>query len=127
MDITELIMIGFTTYVGGCRTLAGFSGGLRIWSRAWGEALRNRLDWKASAIWAACAVVLLALTASQWAYSSDVVLIRSTGEPSSEQHELELATQFYGLTLKVITANGDIDDHLLRPIQQSESFGGGCD
>ena len=121
MDITESIVTGFTTYAGGCGTLAGSSGALRIRSRAWGEALRNRLNWKASAIWAACGAVLLVLTASQWAYSSDVVLIRSTGEPSSEQHELELATQFYGLTLKVITANGDLDDHLLRPIQQSET------
>jgi len=112
-------MTDFSTYVEACGTLAGFSGGPPIWTRPWREALRKRLNWKKSAIWTACAVVLLVLTSSQWAYSSDVVLIRSTGDPSSEQHELELATQFYGLTLKVITANGNIDDHLLRPIQQS--------
>jgi hypothetical protein len=44
---------------------------------------------------------------SLWCYAADVVLIRSTGSPSSEEHELEIATQFYGLNLKVETASAN--------------------
>ena len=113
-------MTDFTANVESRGTLTGLSGSLRIWSRVWRKGLRRRLDWGASAI-CVRVVVLLVLTSSQWAYSSDVVLMRAAGEPSSEQHELELATQFYGLTLKVITANGAVDDDLLHPIQQRET------
>jgi hypothetical protein len=37
-------------------------------------------------------------------FSSDLYLIRSSDKPSVEQQELEVATQFYGLNLEVVTA-----------------------
>jgi hypothetical protein len=71
---------------------------------------------------AASAVLLLMLMSSLWCYSSDVVLIRSAGGPSSEQHELELATQFYGLGLKVVTASANIPVAALGPVQQNATL-----
>src|ERR1700685_549502 len=53
---------------------------------------------------AASVVFFLILVSSFWCYAADVVLIRSAGGASPEQRELELATQFYGVNLKVITA-----------------------
>ena len=48
------------------------------------------------------AVAFLVLMSSVWCYSSDIVFIRMAGDPSSEQHDIELATQFYGLNLRVV-------------------------
>lgn len=48
--------------------------------------------------------LFLTLTLSLRCYPSEVLLLRSGGSPSREQHELELATQFYGLDLKIVTA-----------------------
>ncbi len=48
-------------------------------------------------------LLFLLLTLSLRCYSAEVVLLRSSGSASPEQHELELATQFYGLDLKVVT------------------------
>jgi hypothetical protein len=47
-----------------------------------------------------------------------MVLIRASGEPSLEQHELELAAQFYGLNFKVVAASGNINKDVLVPVQQ---------
>ena len=67
-------------------------------------------------------VSLLVLISSLWCYSADVVLIRCSGASSSEQHELELATQFYGLNLKIVTVRkGDNALKLLDPAQLDET------
>src|SRR4029077_17254669 len=118
---SESVMTDFTINVEAYGTFADFTVEPLVWCQEGREGLRKRVNWSASAMWAAGAVILVVLTSSQFAYSSDVVLLRAVGEPSSEQHELELATQFYGLTLKVITPNGAVDADLLHPIQQSET------
>jgi hypothetical protein len=60
---------------------------------------------------------------SLWCYSADVVLIRSTdGGPSPEQHELELATQFYGLNLAVVAASGKNAARALDLVQQNATI-----
>jgi hypothetical protein len=64
-----------------------------------------------------CAVFFLTLTSSLWGYSADLVLIRSAGEPSAEQHQLELATQFYGLDLTVVIAGVHNDSAALSAVQ----------
>ena len=54
---------------------------------------------------AACVVLLVILLSSIRGYSADVVLIRSgDGLSSSQENDLELATRFYGVNLKVVTA-----------------------
>jgi hypothetical protein len=55
-------------------------------------------------IWA---ILFLILTFSVRCYSAEIILVHSAGTPSAEQHELELATQFYGLDLKIVTAGPD--------------------
>ena len=55
-------------------------------------------------------------------YSADMVLIRSAGETPSEQHELEIASQFYGLDLKVVTA-GESPDQILASIRRGGTVG----
>jgi hypothetical protein len=52
-------------------------------------------------------ILFLTLTLSLKCYSSEVVLLRSGGSPSREQRELELATQFYGLNLKIVIAGAN--------------------
>lgn len=47
-------------------------------------------------------ILFLALVLSLRCYAADVVLFRAIGNPSPEQHELELATRFYGLDLKIV-------------------------
>jgi hypothetical protein len=70
----------------------------------------------------AYAISLLVLISSLWCYSADMVLIRPSGASSSEQHELELATKFYGLNLKIVTVrNGDDALKLLDPAQLDET------
>jgi hypothetical protein len=74
-----------------------------------------------SAICSTCAVLFLVLMSTLWCYSADMVLIRSAGDPISEQHELEVAAQFYGLNLNVITTSGNIADRVLAPVQQGST------
>ena len=69
-----------------------------------------------------CAVLFVVSASSLWCYSADVVLIRSAGEPSSEQHELELATEFYGLSLKVVISSGKNDSSTLVAVQQNTTL-----
>ena len=71
---------------------------------------------------AVCAVLFVMLTSSLWCYSADVVLIRSAGEPSAEQHDLELATQFYGLSLTVVIANVHNGSSTLSAVQQNDTL-----
>ncbi|MGB7603118.1 MAG: hypothetical protein WBM24_22645 [Candidatus Sulfotelmatobacter sp.] len=49
-----------------------------------------------------------------------MVLIRSAGATPSEQHELEIASQFYGLDLRVVTA-GESADQILASIRRGET------
>lgn len=55
---------------------------------------------------------------SAWAYSADVVLIRSAEVPSAEQDALELATRFYGLDLKTIVVRGKSETAHLGIVEQ---------
>lgn len=50
----------------------------------------------------ACAVFFLLFLSSTWCYAGDIVFIRSVGHPTPEQHDLEVAAQFYGVNLEVL-------------------------
>jgi hypothetical protein len=78
----------------------------------------RRVEGAARNMWA---VLFLVLMSSLWCYSADMVLIRSAGVSSSEQNELELAAQFYGLNLKVVTVSADNSVPELTPVEQSET------
>jgi hypothetical protein len=52
-------------------------------------------------------ILFLILTFSVRCYSAEIILLHSAGSPTPEQHELELATQFYGLDLKIVTVSAD--------------------
>jgi hypothetical protein len=69
-----------------------------------------------------CAVLFLILISSLWCYSTDVVFIRSGGSAPAEQHELELATQFYGVNLNVVTASKNNAGSALRAARQSTTL-----
>jgi len=87
------------------------------------EAVVGQVDRMASyPVRAACIVFVLILTSSLWCYSADVVLIRSAGSASSEQRELELATQFYGVNLTVVTASDDNVASALRAVRQNATL-----
>ena len=89
--------------------------------RALGEGITQRLDRRAaSRIRTACFILLLTLMSSL-CYSADVVLIRSTAVPSGEQRELELAAQFYGVNLKVVTVSENNTGSAIRAAQQNET------
>jgi len=55
----------------------------------------------------ACALLFWPLVSFVHCYASEIVLIRSTGNASPEQHELELATRFYGVELKALIVGPD--------------------
>ena len=59
---------------------------------------------------------------SLWCYASDVVLIRLPGRPSPEQHELELATQFYGLGLDVVIVDANHAASVLEPVERRSTL-----
>ena len=66
-----------------------------------------------------CAVVFMILMSSLLCYSADVVFIRSAGSMPSEQRELELSTQFYGVNLNVITLGKNNAGSALREVRQN--------
>jgi hypothetical protein len=69
-------------------------------------------------------VLFLLLTSASCCYSADVVFIRSPGGPSTEQEQLEIATNFYGLDLKIIMASSANDDLALsRAVEREETVG----
>jgi hypothetical protein len=70
------------------------------------------------------AVFFLALISASCCYSADVVFIRSTEDSSALQEQLELATNFYGLNLRIIVA-GPANDHvaLYDAIEREETVG----
>src|ERR1700678_1165842 len=101
------------------RLPAGF-GALRItqtdgYSRLKSMATRAR--------WAAYAVLLAILTSCAWCQSAEFVLVRTAGMSSNEQRELELATQFYGVNLKVVTAGDSDSGSALRAVRQNTTIG----
>jgi hypothetical protein len=71
---------------------------------------------------AVCAVLFLVLMSPLWCSAADLVLIRSAGSSSLEQQELELATRFYGLDLKVITAGTDNVASILGAVHQNATL-----
>ena len=88
-----------------------------------GEAVPEQVDWMANrGVRAACAVLFLILVSSLSCHSADVVLIRSTGSASSEQRELELATQFYGVNLTVVNASDNNAGSALRAVRQNATL-----
>jgi hypothetical protein len=70
----------------------------------------------------ACAVFFLIVISSLFCYSADVLFIRSAGSASSEQRELELATQFYGVNLNVVSASDDNAASALRAARQNTTL-----
>jgi len=70
------------------------------------------------------AVFFLVLMSASCCYSADVVFIRSPGGSSTEQEQLEIATNFYGLNLKVIMASSANDDLALsRAVEREGTVG----
>ena len=57
----------------------------------------------------ACLVLLSLPISALCCYSADVVFVRSSEASSAQQRNLEIATDFYGLSLKVITPSVDKD------------------
>jgi hypothetical protein len=55
----------------------------------------------------ACYVLSFLLLSSLSCYSADVVFIRSSGGSSQQLQELKIATEFYGLNLKIVTPSAD--------------------
>jgi hypothetical protein len=64
------------------------------------------------------------LLSSTWCRSADVVFVRSAGGSSPEQQELEVATRFYGLHLRVVTAGETHNDDftLSNAVERSETL-----
>lgn len=71
--------------------------------------------------WAPWALLCFLLAPSAWAYSSDIVLIRSAEVPSTDQDAMELATRFYGLDLKNIVVRGKSEAARLETVEQSST------
>ncbi|MGB6024266.1 MAG: hypothetical protein WBG40_03580, partial [Candidatus Sulfotelmatobacter sp.] len=71
---------------------------------------------------AVCAMLFLVLMSPLWCSAADLVLIRSAGSSSLEQQELELATRFYGLDLKVISAGTDNVASILGAVHQNATL-----
>lgn len=67
------------------------------------------------------AILFFVLMTSLWGYSADMVLIRTAGDASTEQHGMELSAQFYGLDLKVVTAASNIDSRVLTPVEHDKT------
>jgi len=57
-------------------------------------------------------------------YGSDLVFIRSNSGPSAELEEMRVASSFYGLTLRVVTAASGTDNLSVRTaVEQNETVG----
>lgn len=71
-----------------------------------------------------CAVLFAMLMSPMWCQAADVVFVRSGGGPSPEQQELEVATHFYGVELKVITASASHNDDfaLSSAVERTETL-----
>ncbi|WP_260740768.1 hypothetical protein [Tunturiibacter lichenicola] len=54
--------------------------------------------------------------------SADFYLIRSSDKPSAEQQELKVATQFYGINLKTVTATADTVSVITEAAKSNETL-----
>ncbi len=62
--------------------------------------------------------VFIALALSISCHAAKIVLLRSSGSPSPEQYQLELATEFYGLDLKTVVPGVDQPLIIYKTIQE---------
>jgi hypothetical protein len=70
-----------------------------------------------------CAVIFLAMILTSCCHAADVVFIASPGGASTEQEQLEIAANFYGLNLQVIVVSTADDDLALgRVIERDETY-----
>lgn len=68
--------------------------------------------------------LLLVLMSASYCYSSEIVFIRSSEGPSAAPRQLEIASSFYGLNLRVVTAPAVHDATLLsREVKRQETIG----
>jgi hypothetical protein len=66
----------------------------------------------------------LVLISVSCCYSADVLFIRSAGGSSASQEQLEIATDFYGLGLKVMMTSSAHDDLVLsKAVERDETVG----
>lgn len=72
---------------------------------------------------AACVGFFLTLLSSIHCFCADLVLIRSSDVSSPEQHELEVACEFYGLNLTVVTARKNNTALVPNAIQEGVTMG----
>jgi hypothetical protein len=77
--------------------------------------IQRALIWFGRAGWL---LLCFLLASPAWAYSTDVVLIRSAEGPTAEQDQMELATRFYGLDLKTVVVRGKSETAHLGIIEQ---------
>ena len=68
-----------------------------------------------------CLVLLSLPMATLCCYSADVVFVRSSEASSAQQRNLEIATDFYGLSLKVITPSVDKDKLALNKASRAKT------
>jgi hypothetical protein len=72
----------------------------------------------------ASALLISMFVLTSCCYGSDFVFIRSNNDTSAEQEKLQVAVNFYGLTLKVVTATSSADNLSIRTaVQQKETVG----
>jgi hypothetical protein len=74
------------------------------------------------AVRSACQILLVMFVSSLFCYSADMVFVRLAGGSPPEQRELEIAGQFYGVNLKIITMGKGVED-VFASIQNSETVG----
>jgi hypothetical protein len=83
------------------------------------EVAEKRFDWMINRwLGRACVVLFLVLISCARCYSADIVLVRSAEGSPSEQRELEIATGFYGVNLKIVTVANNHDEAALGPVRQ---------
>jgi hypothetical protein len=67
-------------------------------------------------------VLLLTLFLCSPCFSADFYLVRSSDKPSAEQRELEVATQFYGISLKAVTVTADTMSVITEAVKSNDTL-----
>ena len=67
-------------------------------------------------------IILFTLFLCLPCFSADFYLIRSSNQPSAEQRELEVATQFYGINLKLVTATAGTMSVITEAAKSNETL-----
>ena len=115
---------GFRTRLTSGSMREDFTAGVRFFCEGLMRAVSAGQCWIANrSSKAAYAVFFLILLSAIQCLSADLVLIRSPGSSSPEQHELELAAEFYGLNLTVVTARTNNTALILNTIHDSAIVG----